>query len=205
MTSWLTLKWYFFPPPPQTLYLHLTWAGVFSCLFCGLWVLVLSWFLDEGKRFINDWGIVHMRGQRAGWTGCWAPGGSRTLRACNHDCWWYWWCCYSCSSLHSFTIVSAQHPFAPEINEQKKGHITLRNVGNKKCELECNHYTNLSSKVRHLSWLRLRLGYTVGVRVRSFDICLNLSSLLRWGWPEKKKNIKNGKLLHNMLYVVIIC
>lgn len=44
--------------------------------------------------------------------------------------------------------------------------------------------TNLSSSVRPRSWLRLRLiGYTLGTRVRSLVICLNLSSLRRWDWP----------------------
>lgn len=42
--------------------------------------------------------------------------------------------------------------------------------------------SRLSSRVNPLSWLRLRLtGYTVGALGRSFVMCLNLSSLLRWG------------------------
>lgn len=45
-------------------------------------------------------------------------------------------------------------------------------------------WTDLSSSVRPRSWLRLRLiGYTLGTRVRSLVICLNLSSLRRWDWP----------------------
>lgn len=154
---------------------------------------VFSWFLDEGKWFIHDWCVIHMGGQRAGWAGRWTPGRCGTLWVVKHS-----WC--RCCSLGRFTAASAQHPLSPEtVIHQKMSHcfdricieliiffsIELLLETHKKNK---NSFTNLSSSVRPLSWLRLRLtGYTVGTRTRSFVICLYLSSLLRWGWPNKQK------------------
>lgn len=165
-------------------YLDLSGSRAFSLLLCALWVF--SWFLDEGKRFIHDWCVVYMGRQRAGRTGCWTPGRRGALWLVKHRGDWHWWLrwCWWCSSLGSSSIGPAQCPLSPgTLNHENMSHL----IGQSRVLTLSYHrkhgeFTNLSSSVRPLSWLRLRLiGYTVGPRARSFVICLYLSSPLRCG------------------------
>lgn len=134
---------------------------------------LFSWFLDEGEWFVHDWCVVHMSGQGAGGAGCWTPGGCGALRPVKH--------CRRCLLSH-FTSTPAQCPLSPETENSNLIDIFCAVRLITVLILNYNSFTDLSSNVRPLSWLRLRFtGYTVGTRARSFAICLYLSSLLRWG------------------------
>lgn len=173
-------------------YLDLSGSWAFSRFLHAF--RVFSWFLDEGKWFIHDWCVVHMGGQRAGGARCWTPDSSRCGALWPVKCRRRW-----CRSLGRFTTASAQCPLSSErLNYQIMSHhfdrICIQNHTFKvNYHWKYESTTNLSSNVRPLSWLRLRLiGYTVGTRARSFVMCLYLSSLLRWGWPGKQN--KNAEL-----------
>lgn len=149
-------------------YLYWGTSGAF-CLLLHT-VCLFSRFLDERNWFIQDWRIVHMCWWRADGAGCWTPAGRRAL-------WRVERCCCG------FTTAPAKCTFSPR-------HISTSQLSTSKysTDLINSNYkvgsTNLSSSVRPRSWLRLRLiGYTVGTRVRSLVICLNLSSLLRCDCP----------------------
>lgn len=91
-------------------YLDLSGSRAFGLLLCAL--RILSRLLDEGKRFVHDWCVVHMGGQRAGGAGGWTPGGRGALRPVEHS---------RCRrSLGSFAAAPAQCPLSPETSIHQK-------------------------------------------------------------------------------------
>lgn len=85
----------------MTVYLDLSRSHDFGLFFLSF--RLLSWFLNEGKRFVHSWRVVHMGRKRTGRAGSRTPCGRWALWPVEHC--WRWYC-----SLITFTADLAQCP-----------------------------------------------------------------------------------------------